>query len=77
DRFYTVESAQHSTGLGLAIAKTVMEQMGGSITAHVEENLLSIVLRLPELKEESPAGTDPAAESPDARSMPPRQDSTI
>ena len=77
DRFYTVESAQHSTGLGLAIAKTVMEQMGGSITAHVEENLLSIVLRLPELKEGSPAGTDPAAESPEVRSMPPRQDLTI
>ena len=47
DRFYTVESAQHSTGLGLAISKTVMEQMGGSITAQFEDALLTITLRLP------------------------------
>ena len=53
DRFYTVESAQHSTGLGLAIAKTVMEQMGGSITAQFEDDLLSIVLKLPEVTAEA------------------------
>lgn len=47
DRFYTVESAQHSTGLGLAIAKTVMEQMGGSITAQFEDALLTIEIQLP------------------------------
>ena len=33
DRFYTVEDASHSTGLGLSIAKTRAEQMGGSIGA--------------------------------------------
>ena len=33
DRFYTVEDASHSTGLGLSIAKTLAEQMGGSIGA--------------------------------------------
>ena len=48
DRFYTVESAEHSTGLGLAIAKTVMEQMGGSIEASCEDDLLTIRLHLPE-----------------------------
>ena len=60
DRFYTVESAQHSTGLGLAIAKTVMEQMGGSITAEFENTLLSIVIRLPEITADDPsAGSEP------------------
>ena len=33
DRFYTVEDASRSTGLGLSIAKTLAEQMGGSIEA--------------------------------------------
>ena len=29
DRFYTVEAARNSNGLGLSIAKTLVEQMGG------------------------------------------------
>lgn len=45
DRFYTVEAARKSTGLGLAIAKTLVEQMGGSITAKYEDGKLWIVLR--------------------------------
>ncbi|MBD5493461.1 MAG: HAMP domain-containing histidine kinase [Lachnospiraceae bacterium] len=42
DRFYTVESARNSTGLGLAIARTLVEQMNGTISAEYENNRLSI-----------------------------------
>lgn len=42
DRFYTVENAEKSTGLGLYIAKILTEQMGGIITANYDNFLLSI-----------------------------------
>lgn len=45
DRFFTVEAARNSTGLGLAISKTLVEQMGGSITARYKDNKLSVVVR--------------------------------
>lgn len=45
DRFYTVENAKTATGLGLAIAKQLTEQMGGSITAWYEEGMLYLKLR--------------------------------
>ncbi len=45
DRFYTVEAARRSTGLGLAIAKTLVEQMEGSIGTRYEDGRLFIVLR--------------------------------
>lgn len=44
DRFYTVEAARESTGLGLAIAKTLIEQMDGSITSKYEKGKLSICI---------------------------------
>ena len=47
ERFFTVESAQHSTGLGLAIARTVTGQMGGSIDADFADDCLTITLQLP------------------------------
>lgn len=47
DRFYTVENARKSTGLGLSIARTLMEQMGGSISAEYADGRLSILMKLP------------------------------
>lgn len=44
DRFYTVETAQRSTGLGLSIARTLTEQMGGTIKADYIDNRLIISL---------------------------------
>lgn len=42
DRFYTVETARDSTGLGLSIAKAFVEQMGGEIMARYEDGKLVI-----------------------------------
>lgn len=37
ERFYTVEAAHNSTGLGLSIAKVLTDRMGGSINAEYQE----------------------------------------
>lgn len=54
DRFYTVETARKSTGLGLAITRTLVEQMNGSIAAAYDNGRVRICIRFPE--------TAPAAE---------------
>lgn len=46
DRFYTVEAARNSTGLGLSIARALVERMGGKIYAEYDNNLLSIIITL-------------------------------
>ena len=46
DRFYTVETARNSTGLGLSIAKTLVERSGGSIRAEYSEDTLIITVVL-------------------------------
>lgn len=42
DRFYTVEARRNSTGLGLSIAKLLIERMGGSIDATYNNDKLQI-----------------------------------
>ena len=48
DRFYTVETGRNSTGLGLSIARTFVEQMGGEIGAEYKDGKLAIKIAFPE-----------------------------
>lgn len=46
DRFYTVHNAEKSTGLGLGIARTLIEQLNGTISTKYKDNKLYIYLQL-------------------------------
>lgn len=46
DRFYTVENARKSTGLGLSIARVLTEQMNGTISAEYCNNTLFIRIEI-------------------------------
>ena len=48
DRFFTVEAARSSTGLGLSIARSLVERMNGSISAGYSDGVLCIRICLPE-----------------------------
>lgn len=47
DRFYTVETADCSAGLGLSIARILTEQMNGKIDGGLEDGILTIRLCFP------------------------------
>lgn len=48
DRFYTVEAARNSTGLGLSIARKLVEQMHGTINARYKSGRLYLAIRFPD-----------------------------
>lgn len=47
DRFYTVDTAKKSTGLGLSIAKILTKQMNGTIEVHYNKGVISIYIQFP------------------------------
>lgn len=47
DRFYTVEAARNSTGLGLSIAKELTQRMDGSIGAALHGGTLTVWVEFP------------------------------
>lgn len=51
DRFYTVDSARGSTGLGLSIAKLLTEKLHGTISADYENEALRICIAFPTEKQ--------------------------
>ena len=48
DRFFSLEAARNATGLGLSIARTLAERMGGCIGAGYENDRLTVTVSFPE-----------------------------
>lgn len=48
DRYFTVETGQRSTGLGLSIARALTEQMQGRIAAELHQGILTISVCFPD-----------------------------
>lgn len=46
NRFYTVDDSRKSTGLGLSIARTLVEQMGGTINASLKDGVVTLMIQL-------------------------------
>ena len=48
ERFYTTDKSRNrkTTGLGLSIVRLLVEQMGGSVSAVLHENQLSIIITM-------------------------------
>lgn len=47
DRYFTVETGRNAAGLGLSIARSLTERMGGSAQAQYREGVLTITVRFP------------------------------